>query len=122
VEPEDNDAERGASPSQLRGLRALSPATLAARQETFQGFGDTLAVAFELAVTPFIFGLIGYGLDRWLGLTPVFTIVLVLFCIAGLSVRMWFEYDARMKAHEAAGPWARPLRTSGARPPLGDGG
>ncbi len=122
MQPDDNDAERRAISPGLRGFRGLSPAALAARQETFQGFGDTLALAFELAVTPFIFGLIGYGLDRWLGLTPVFTIVLVLFCIAGLSVRMWFEYDARMKAHEAAGPWARPLRTSGTRPTVGDGG
>ena len=122
MEPDDNDAERGAIPSDFRGLRAVSPAALAARQQTYQGFGDTLALAFELAVTPFVFGLIGYGLDRWLGLTPLFTIVLVLFCIAGLGVRMWFDYDARMKAHEAAGPWARPLRTSGARATVGDGG
>jgi F0F1-type ATP synthase assembly protein I len=111
VEPDDNDAERGASPSDPRP-RALSPADLAARQETYQGFGDTLAVAFELAITPFVFGLIGYGLDRWLGVVPLFTLVLVLFCIAGLSVRVWFDYDTRMKAHEARGPWARPLRAA----------
>jgi hypothetical protein len=107
VEPDDNDAERGAIPSDYRGVRPLSPAALAARQQTYQGFGDTLAVSIELAVTPVIFGLIGYGLDRWLGIVPVLTIVLVVLCIAGLSVRMWFEYDARMKVHEAAGPWAR---------------
>jgi F0F1-type ATP synthase assembly protein I len=107
VELDDNDADWGASLSGPRGPRALSPADLAARQETYRGFGDTLAVSIELAVSPVIFGLIGYGLDRWLGVVPLFTIVLVLFCIAGLSARMWFEYDARMKVHEAAGPWAR---------------
>ncbi len=107
MEPDEHDAERGVSPSDLSGVRALSPAALKARQETYRGFGDTLAVSVELAVSPVIFGLIGYGLDRWLGIVPLFTIVLVLFCIVGLSVRMWFEYDARMKVHEAAGPWAR---------------
>ena len=122
MEPGDNDAERGASPSAARRLRALSPADLAARQQTYQGFGDTLAVAFELAVTPVVFGLIGYGLDRWLGIVPLLTTVLVLFAIAGLSVRMWFDYDTRMKAHEAQGPWARPLRTAVNRGVTEDGG
>ncbi len=107
MEPDENDAERGASPSDPNGHRALSPAELAARQETYRGFGDTLAVSVELAVSPVIFGLIGYALDRWLGIVPLLTIVLVVMCIAGLSVRMWYEYDARMKVHEAAGPWAR---------------
>ena len=122
MEPDENDAERGASPSDPRGLRALSPAALRERQETYQGFGDTLAVAFELAVTPFVFGLIGYGLDRWLGIVPLFTTMLVLFAIAGLSVRMWFDYDTRMKAHEAQAPWARPLRTAVRGPVAEDGG
>ena len=100
------------------GPRTLSPADLLARQETYRGFGDTLAVSIELAVSPVIFGLIGYGLDRWLGTVPLLTIVLALFCIAGLSIRMWFEYDARMKVHEAAGPWAR-KKASACR--VGDG-
>ncbi len=120
MEPDDKDAERGASPSEPIGARGLSPAALAARQETYRGFGDTLAVAFELAVTPVVFGLIGYGLDRWLGVVPLFTVVLVVFCIVGLSVRMWFDYDTRMKAHEAAGPWARPLRVPVRGPAVGD--
>ena len=121
MEPDDNDAERGASPSDPRP-RALSPTDVVARQETYQAFGDTLAVAVELAVTPVVFGLIGYGLDRWLGVVPLLTVVLVVFAIAGLSVRMWFDYDARMKVHEAEGPWARPLRVPGRGTTLEDGG
>ncbi len=108
MELHDDDVDGGAMPSVPAGPRTLSPAELLARQQTYRGFGDTLAVSIELAVSPVIFGLIGYGLDRWLGIVPLLTIVLVLFCIAGLSVRMWFQYDARMKVHEAAGPWARP--------------
>ena len=95
-----------ASPSE-GWQRALSPAVLTQRRELYQGFGDTLAVAFELAFTPVVLGLMGYGLDRWIGTLPILTIVFVLMAIVGLSARMWYGYCARMKVHEANGPWAR---------------
>jgi hypothetical protein len=44
------------------------------RREVESGFGDGLAKAFELVLTPAIFGLLGFGLDRWLGLTPLLTV------------------------------------------------
>jgi F0F1-type ATP synthase assembly protein I len=96
-----------------RGQRLAPPdgeassAALLARQQTYRGFGDALAMAFELVMTPMLFGLGGYGLDRWLGTSPVFTIVLSLLGIIGISVRMYYDYDARMRVHDAAGPWAR---------------
>jgi putative F0F1-ATPase subunit (Ca2+/Mg2+ transporter) len=62
--------------------------------------------AFELALTPAIIGGFGYLLDRWLGLLPVFTILFFLVAIGGVMARMYYAYDARMKEHEAAGPWA----------------
>jgi hypothetical protein len=105
-----------ASPSE-GWRRALSPAVLSQRRALYQGFGDTLAVAFELAFTPVVVGLMGYGLDRWLGTLPILTIIFVLMAIVGLSVRMWYGYDARMKVHEANGPWAR--RVPPAAPPPG---
>jgi len=86
---------------------------LLARQQTYNGFGDALAMAFEMVVTPLLFGLGGYGLDRWLGTAPVFTLILGLLGIVGMSAKMWYSYDARMRVHEAAGPWAR---TSGDTP------
>ncbi|HEV3363779.1 MAG TPA: AtpZ/AtpI family protein [Acidimicrobiia bacterium] len=114
---ENGDAGREeASPSE-GWRRALSPAVLTQRRALYQGFGDTLAVAFELAFTPVVLGLMGYGLDRWIGTLPIFTIVFVLMAIVGLSARMWYGYDARMKVHEANGPWAR--RVPPAAPPPG---
>lgn len=80
---------------------------LVERQELYNGFGNGLALAFELALVPTIFGLMGYGLDRWLGTLPIFLLVFVLVAVVGLSVRQWYSYDLRMKIHEAAGPWAR---------------
>ena len=70
------------------------------RRETYNGFGNALSRAIELVVTPFAFGLLGYGLDRWLGTSPVFLIVLVAFAIVGMAVRMYYGYATEMKAHE----------------------
>jgi len=76
-------------------------------QRLYNGFGHTLARAFELVVTPSLFGLIGYGIDRALGTLPIFTIFLTVFCIIGMSVKMYYGYVVAMEAHEAAGPWSR---------------
>ena len=77
------------------------------RRDLYNGFGDGLARAFELALTPAIFGGIGYGLDRWLGLAPLLTLVLFLFGVAGTSYMAWFRYEAEMQRVEAGKPWAR---------------
>lgn len=83
---------------------------LTSRRELYNGFGDGLARAFELAVTPAVFGAMGYGLDRWLDTPHLFTIVLVLFAIVGQFVMMWVRYDAEMKRHEADAVWNRKHR------------
>jgi hypothetical protein len=78
------------------------------KRDLYNGFGDGLARAFEYAVTPAIFGFLGYLLDRAIGTVPVFTIILALLCVVGMFLKTWYAYDATMKAHEAAGPWAPP--------------
>lgn len=74
-------------------------------RDLYNGFGNGLARAFELAVTPAVFGGIGYAVDRSIGTVPLVTIGLLLFALVGMFVRMWYGYDAEMKAHEARGPW-----------------
>jgi len=75
-------------------------------QHLYNGFGSGTARAFELAVTPVIFGFLGHLLDRALGTSPVFLIVFVLFCVAGLGVRMYYGYVHQMSEHEAKLPGA----------------
>ena len=75
------------------------------KRDLYNGFGNGLSRAFELAVTPAVLGAMGYGLDRWLGLVPVLTIAFVLLGLTGMFVRMWYGYDAEMKAHESRGAW-----------------
>lgn len=76
------------------------------KSELYNGAGEGMARAFELALTPAIIGGFGYLLDRWLGLLPVLTIVFFLVAMVGLVARLWYAYDAEMKLHESAGPWA----------------
>ena len=71
------------------------------RRDLYNGFGDGLARAFELAATPAVFGFLGWLVDRALGTPPAFMIALALFAIVGMFVRMWIHYDAEMKVHEA---------------------
>ena len=90
----------------IRGTAA--PAFRATEQgELYRGYGDGLSRAFELALTPAIFAAMGFGLDHWLGILPVLTIVFFLVAVAGVFVRFWYAYDASMREEEARAPWAR---------------
>jgi hypothetical protein len=76
------------------------------RQHLYNGFGNSMARAIELVVTPVLFGLIGFGLDRWLGIAPVLTIFFVLFALVGMGVRAYYGYDKDMAEAEVGRPWA----------------
>ena len=71
------------------------------RRETYNGANDAMARAMEIAVTPIIFGFLGYRLDLWLGTRPAFTVVLSTFCLAYLFWKMYVAYSVEMQAHEA---------------------
>ncbi len=62
-----------------------------------QGLGQGAEIAIGLLV---FFG-IGAGIDWLVGTTPVFMIVLTLFCAVGQFVRVWYGYDSRMRSLEA---------------------
>ena len=71
------------------------------RRELNNGFGDALANAFEFAVTPAIFGVLGFLLDRWLGIVPVFTLIFSLFVVSYMFLKFWRRYETDMARHEA---------------------
>ena len=70
------------------------------RQELWNGFGDTMARALEFVLTPLLFGLAGFGLDRVLGTSPVFMIVLGALAVVGLALRSYYVYADQMRQHE----------------------
>jgi F0F1-type ATP synthase assembly protein I len=75
---------------------------LSAKRELNKGFGDALAVAVELAVTPAIFAFLGWRLDEWLGTTPLFLLVLFLFTFTYVAWREATRYKLRMEEHQRA--------------------
>ena len=71
------------------------------KRDLYVGFGDTLAKSFELAATPAIFAFLGFLLDRWLGLIPLFTISFFILVLVFEFWRLFRQYDATMKVQEA---------------------
>lgn len=69
-------------------------------RQTYNGFGDSLARAFELTLTPALFGFVGWLLDRWLGVVPLFTLVFALFTFGYVAWKLWGGYETAMRAHE----------------------
>jgi hypothetical protein len=80
---------------------------LESRRELYNGFGDAMVRGIEYVGTPFLFAFMGFGLDRWLGVTPLLTIAMTLFAVSGTAVRAYYSYSAAMAKHEAERPWAR---------------
>ncbi len=78
------------------------------RQATYQGFGDALALGVELVMTPILLGLFGFWLDSRLGTWPAFMFAFGLLGVAGVSVRTYYDYKARMAKEEEGKPWTRP--------------
>lgn len=62
---------------------------------------SALGKGLDIALTLAIFFGIGFGLDRWLGTTPLFMIVLSVVAAVGLVARTWSRYEAAMQQHEA---------------------
>jgi F0F1-type ATP synthase assembly protein I len=61
---------------------------------------DGFTKAVEFVATPLLFGVGGYFLDRWVGTSPVFTVILFVWALAvtvGMAVR---DYNAKMRVEE----------------------
>lgn len=71
-----------------------------------QLLGDESARGIEIALTPVVFGGIGWLVDGWLGTGPWFAVGFVAFALFGTVAKIWFTYDAEMRTLESTGPWA----------------
>lgn len=70
------------------------------RRELNNGFGESLARAVELVVTPLIFGGLGYLLDQRLHTAPLFMLVFGLWTFAYVMWRTMQGYGQAMAEHE----------------------
>jgi F0F1-type ATP synthase assembly protein I len=73
---------------------------LSTKRELNNGFGNALATAVELAVTPAIFAWLGWKLDGWAGTSPLFLVVFFLFTFGYVVWRQVVTYETRMSRQE----------------------
>ena len=45
-----------------------------------------------------LLGLVGYGIDRWLGTTPVFVVTLSVLGFIGAAVSLYYRFRFEMQA------------------------
>ena len=76
------------------------------KRDSYNGFGNGLAKAFEIALVPAILGAAGYGLDRLIGIVPVLTIVFSVLAIIGMFARSYYAYTYQMAQVQADSVWA----------------
>ncbi len=72
-----------------------------------QGADDGLTAALELVLTPALFALIGWLIDRWLDTTPLFILVLAGIVAAYEVWKLVTTYNARMESYESSLPESR---------------
>lgn len=77
------------------------------RRDLYNGFGNGLNRAFELVLVPLIFAAPGWLLDRWIGTSPLFALLTGGFGLAGVVIRMYYEYSAKMDRLQAELPKGR---------------
>ena len=80
---------------------------LTARRDLYQGFGNALGRAVELVGTPLVFAAVGFFLDRFLGWTPVLTVIGAVWGLVGAFLRNYYMYQRQMDAAEEGKPWRR---------------
>ena len=80
---------------------------LRTRQDLNRGFSDALGRGVDLALTPVVFGLIGWLIDRVAGTSPIFTIVVAAIGVAGTALKIKLGYDKEMAAFDDT-PATRP--------------
>ena len=78
--------------------------------------GDESARGIELAVTPVVFGGLGWLVDGWLGTGPWLTLAFAACALAGTIAKLWFTYDAEMRQLESTSRWARGSQPQSAAP------
>ncbi len=73
---------------------------LRAKQDLNRGFSDALGRGVDLALTPVVFGFIGWLVDRVAGTSPVFTILIAALGMVGTAVKIKLGYDRQMSAFD----------------------
>lgn len=68
------------------------------RRDLYNGFGDTMARAFEVVFTPLVFGVLGWWIDGRTGTRPLFALTLGILVLLYTLWKLSAGYAARMDA------------------------
>ena len=71
------------------------------KREFSDGLFNQSSGSFELVLAPVILAIAGLGLDRWLGLLPLCTIVLALAGMIGSWAKQYYSYRSAMEQQRA---------------------
>lgn len=71
------------------------------KREFSDGLFNQSSGSFELVLAPVILALLGLGLDRWIGTTPLFTIVLAVAGMVGSWAKQYYSYRTAIDAQRA---------------------
>lgn len=88
---------RPGPPAPIHGFRVFD---LRTRQDLNRGFNDALGRGIDLALTPVVFGAIGWLIDRVAGTSPLFTFIVAAIGVLGVAVKMKLGYDRDMSAFD----------------------
>ena len=66
------------------------------KRDLYNGFGDTMARAFEVVFTPLLFGLLGWWIDGRTHTRPLFALVLGIFVLIYTLWKLSKGYIAKM--------------------------
>ena len=64
------------------------------------GAGQAYAMAFELILTPALFAFFGWLIDRAIGVSPVFIIILPVIAASYIFWKIFRDYNAQMEELE----------------------
>jgi hypothetical protein len=67
------------------------------KRDLYNGFGDTMARAFEVVFTPFLFGLLGWWIDGRTHTRPLFALVLGILVLLYTLWKLAKGYTSNMQ-------------------------
>lgn len=110
-----NDAPTDAAPQPGTPVRTVTtlvgrrflPQDSSVGQALSKGYAEAMSRGIELALTLVIFGAVGWLFDRWVGTSPLFTLIFSLLGFAGITAKLFLGYDRDMAALAEGAIWNR---------------
>jgi len=75
------------------------------RSNDFSKYMRRSTGSYELVLSPVLLALMGFGIDRLLGIGPVFVTIFAIVGLAGASIKIYYGYKSEMEMHESEAPW-----------------